>query len=139
MQAEAFLRRLAGRWRLARRIEDGRGPGGSFDGAAVFLQVADGLDYSETGELVLGQGAPMRAERRYLWRAAGGRVAVFFADGRAFHDFDPAGARAEARHLCGADIYDVTYDFARWPDWETVWRVRGPRKDYRMVTRYAPG
>lgn len=139
MQAETLLRHLAGRWQIARRIEDRRGPGGRFDGVAAFVRVAGGLDYAEAGVLVLGQGAPMQAERRHLWRADGARVAVFFADGRAFHDFDPAAARPDARHLCGADIYEVTYDFARWPDWETEWRVRGPRKDYRMITRYAPG
>ena len=139
MQAEAWLGRLAGRWQVARRIEDRLGPEGRFEGVAVFEPAAGGLDYTETGALVLGQGAPMRAGRRHLWRAEGARVVVYFADGRAFHDLDPEAARPAARHLCGADVYDVTYEFARWPDWETVWRVRGPRKDYRMITRYAPG
>ncbi|MEE4117604.1 MAG: DUF6314 family protein [Paracoccaceae bacterium] len=138
-EVTALLARLAGRWRVVRRIEDRLGPGGRFDGEAVFAEVPGGLDYVERGVLVLGQGAPMQAERRSLWRAAGARVAVRFADGRGFHELDPAAACPEARHLCGDDVYDVAYDFAGRSGWGCVWRVRGPRKDYRMVTRYARG
>jgi hypothetical protein len=63
-------------------------------------------------------------------------AAVEHGDGRPFHDFDPADP--VARHLCGADDYAVRYDFADWPCWRAEWTVRGPRKDYRMVSAYAP-
>jgi hypothetical protein len=63
---------------------------------------------------------------------------VLFADGRPFHAFDPGAARPEAAHDCPPDLYRVRYDFSDWPDWQAAWEVRGPRKDYRMVSRYAP-
>jgi len=134
--ARAWRAGLAGRWRVTREIADAIGPDGRFDGEAVFSEAPGGLDYVERGVLRLG-GAVLQAERRALWRAEGPRVAVFFADGRPFHTFDPAAPRPEARHVCGADVYVVAYDCAFWPHWETVWRVHGPRKDYRMVTRHA--
>jgi len=139
----ALLARLEGRWRLARRVAEDGGGTALFEGWAAFRPGGDGvLDYAETGWLRLADAPPMRAERRYAWRAQGGRVFVSFADGRPFHDFAPADPRA--RHLCGADVYDVAYRFDATDDgandgadaWEAEWRVRGPRKAYVMVTRY---
>jgi hypothetical protein len=128
------LRDFEGRWRIARTIEDRLGGEGRFDGEAVFAAQGAVLHYRETGELRLGDGPGFQAERSYLWRQAGGRIAVDFADGRAFHEFDPAAP--DARHLCIADDYAVRYDFAGWPDWRAEWTVQGPRKDYTMVSRY---
>jgi hypothetical protein len=128
---------LAGGWRLSREIDDRRaGATGRFEGVATFVPDGAGLVYSEAGELHLAGQPPMRAERRYLWRASAGRVGVLFADGRAFHDFDAGAARPGAVHRCPPDLYRVAYDFSAWPRWTAVWEVRGPRKDYRMVSRY---
>ena len=129
---------FAGRWRLERRIADRRaGVEGRFDGAADLTPEGAGLTYAERGQLVLGAGAPMTAERRYRWtQGEGGRIAVAFADGRAFHSFDPAAGAAEAAHWCDPDDYRVRYDFSAWPLWRAVWQVRGPRKDYRMESLY---
>ncbi len=137
--AEALLAALAGAWRLRREIDDRRaGTAGCFEGVATFVPVGAGLAYSEAGELHLAGQTPMRAERRYLWRVGAGRVGVLFGDGRTFHDFDPSEARPGAVHDCPPDVYRVAYDFSAWPRWNAVWEVRGPRKDYRMVSRYEP-
>ena len=131
------LAQFRGDWRLLRRIADANaGQDGAFEGVARFVPQGDGLLYHECGELRLGMAAPMRAERSYLWREAAGRIVVQFDDGRPFHSFD--GAVAAADHLCGEDLYQVHYDFADWPDWRATWRVRGPRKDYEMVSLYSP-
>jgi hypothetical protein len=128
---------MAGAWRLWREIDDRRaGQKARMEGEARFTPVAGGLLYAEVGWLLLPGQAPLRAERRYLWRAAPGGVAVAFGDGRPFHRFDWAEAPA-ARHLCGADVYDVVYRFGRWPAWEAEWTVSGPAKDYTMISRYA--
>ena len=128
---------FAGRWALARRIDDRlAGRSGTFTGSATFTPDAEGLTYDETGSLTLGDAPPLTATRRYLWRQDGPRITVLFADGRAFHSFDPASTTAEAGHWCDPDTYHVTYDFAGWPDWTATWDVAGPRKDYRMVSRY---
>lgn len=135
------LQDFAGVWRIERRIEDlGGGPAGRFEGEAVLTPTAGGLAYEESGLLRLGAGVPMLATRRYLWQAAGpGRIEVAFEDGRPFHGFELDDG-AEAAHDCAPDLYRVRYRFGDWPRWEAVWRVTGPRKDYRMESRYArPG
>ncbi|MCV2865348.1 DUF6314 family protein [Albidovulum sediminicola] len=129
---------FAGRWRIERDILDQRaGQQGRFEGTATFSPEGAGLRYAEEGSLTLGAGAPVRAVRDYLWAEAGGRIAVAFADGRPFHDFAPDDPGAT--HFCAPDHYEVRYDFSRWPDWTAEWTVRGPRKDYTMVSRYSRG
>jgi hypothetical protein len=124
-----------GRWTVGRRIDDRLGGGaGRFDGQAVFEAAKGGLAYRETGVLTLDTGITLRAERRYLWRADGGQIAVDHADGRAFHRFDPADPGA--LYDCAPDSYRVRYDFSEWPCWTSVWEVEGPRKDHRLTTRY---
>ncbi len=132
------LRDFEGRWRLTRQIDDARGPDATFTGTAVFSPDSGGrgLELVEQGQLVLqGQGA-FQAERRYLWQQDDACVAVFFADGRDFHRFDPQGGQAQAAHWCDPDTYEVQYDFTGWPVWQVQWRVTGPRKDYMMRSVY---
>jgi len=122
-----------GDWQVARRIEDAlSGQEGRFEGNARFVRDGVGLRYSERGVLTLG-GASMEAERVYLWREGAGGIEVLFDDGRAFHRIDGS---AEAAHWCDPDQYDVTYEFSGWPEWSSRWRVKGPRKDYVMVSEY---
>ncbi len=129
---------FTGRWRLSRQITDARGPDATFTGTATFTPDAQGLHLHEAGELRLhGQGA-FQAERIYIWQQAGAEIAVFFADGRDFHRFDPNRAKVTADHWCDPDTYKVRYDFTDWPLWQAEWRVTGPRKDYVMRTQYRP-
>ena len=135
------LAEFAGRWRLQRRIESVRkGGSGLFDGRAVFTATDNGagpaLAYEEAGELRLpGQGG-FEATRRYLWCAVAGGVDVCFADGSDFHHFALGQPVVTAWHDCLPDLYEVSYNFTHWPDWRVIWRVRGPRKDYTMITDY---
>ena len=132
----ALLEGLAGRWRIARAIEDRlAGDAGRFEGEAVFSRGEGGLLYHETGTLSLPGRPALRAERRYLWSVEAREVVVRFADGRAFHRFDPT-AGAAARHDCAPDVYEVAYDFSGWPRWRAVWDVSGPRKAYTMTSDY---
>lgn len=128
---------FAGRWRIARQIDDRRaGQMARFDGEVVFMPEGPGLRYEETGVMHLPGQPPMQATRRYDWRPGAGGIEVFFDDGRFFHTIGP-GAQPRARHECAPDLYRVAYDFTGWPLWRAVWQVSGPRKDYEMVTRYA--
>lgn len=129
---------FAGLWRIERTIDDRRAAlQGRLTGRASLLPQGDRLLYREEGMLTLGGGQPVTATRDYIWSQADGRIVVSFADGRPFHDFDPGAAAA--RHFCAPDTYAVHYDFTRWPDWQTVWEVSGPRKNYRMQTWYSRG
>ena len=105
-------------------------------GQATFAPNGAGLRYVETGTLTLATGARLQAERSYLWDVNGVDINVRFADGSPFHRFTPDGAAKGTSHLCGADLYNVTYDVTRWPDWSATWAVTGPRKDYVSVTQY---
>ena len=126
-----------GSWRLDRDIADGAGASTArFSGRAVFAWQDGDLAYEETGTLTLAGQVPVAASRGYLWtRRAEGGIAVRFADGRAFHEFDLRDG-ASATHSCPPDLYHVAYEFGHWPDWTARWRVTGPRKDYTMVSRY---
>ncbi len=129
---------FAGVWQLQRQITDHLGQqSGQFEGRATLTDAGAGrLDYHETGTFQLHSGARLQAERRYLWVFDEDGVQMLFDDGRAFHDFVPTGQSDDIRHLCGADTYDVRYDFGGWPVWTARWTVTGPRKDYVSFARY---
>lgn len=132
------LAEFIGIYGVTRVIEDARaGAQSRFDGQAVIERDADGAVYVETGALRVN-GQRFEAERRYLWRAQPARIFVSFADGTAFHDFDPALGGQASAHLCGDDMYRGGYNFGDWPRWSLTWDVTGPRKDYRSVTQYVP-
>ena len=84
-----------------------------------------------------GQPRALQATRRYQWHGQGSMIEIRFEDGRLLQKLTLAGARAGDVHHCDPDRYDGSYDFDPWPEWQAVWRVTGPRKDYRMVTQYA--
>ncbi len=130
------LEDFQGAWRIDRRIEDARaGTIAHFDGTACFNADGAGLILDESGTLSLTEQRPILASRRYLWQAGPDGIAVHFADGRFFHDIG-RGIAPKARHDCPPDIYEVIYDFAMWPEWHATWRVRGPRKNYVIHSRY---
>ena len=130
----AMARRLQdfeGVWAFERRIVHADGQEARVTGRAVWSREGTGLDHVETGEMRLPGAAPMRVARRYRWEEG---PRVYFTDGRFFHDVPAEGG--ETHHWCDPDRYDGRYDFGPWPDFTVTWVVRGPRKDYRMVTRY---
>lgn len=127
---------FVGAWQIERSIKDARmGTNGQLTGSATFTPNEHGLAYIETGVLHLQGHAPFKAERRYQWRFVDGAIHVDFYDCRSFHSFDPASPSAS--HWCDPDTYNVTYEFADWPNWRSIWDVTGPKKDYQMITDYA--
>lgn len=125
-----------GHWRIARKIFDGEAAGESarLHGTASLERRGDHWVWCETGALSFTGRAPMTAERRYLWRPAPGAIEVAFEDGRPFHTLALGGEQAQVLHRCAPDTYAGTYLFGDWPTWRLIWRVTGPRKDYRSVT-----
>lgn len=136
------LQEFEGKWTLSRAIKDQRGGvDGGLSGEAVFSRrEAGGYDYVETGTLVYAGQAPMEATRRYIWEETAGGIAVRFEDGSDFHLIDRGRLMPDANHHCDPDWYHVSYDFTRFGQkdryWRAIWRVVGPKKDYRMMSEY---
>ena len=132
---------FTGLWTISRQIDDRRAASGQgaarLAGTCDFTLDSEGFMQEERGLLYMpGVDTPFEAARRYLWRAEGALITVFFDDGRYFHSFDPCQTHPEAYHDCTPDRYEVRYDFSKWPIWRARWRVIGPRKDYVSVTEY---
>ncbi|PTV94855.1 hypothetical protein C8J27_106123 [Rhodobacter aestuarii] len=126
-----------GSWQISRSIDDRfGGQKAAFEGTATLIPCQDGSwKWEESGYLTLGEDAPIKATRIYYWRPAPPQIEVFFEDGRPFHSFDPSGADTAA-HWCDPDDYRAQYEFKDWPQWQAIWRVKGPLKDYEMISRY---
>lgn len=125
------LQDFAGRWQLERIVTPAVGPVARFTGTAEWRPEEDALFCTEKGVLSLDGRAPMHAERRYRWKQD---LMVFFDDGRFFHQVPACGGTAQ--HWCDPDQYVAEYDFTAWPCFCVTWVVKGPRKDYRSVTKY---
>jgi len=127
------LQDFEGVWVFTRDVFEADGRKATVTGRAVWRRDGAGLAYTETGQMHITGHAPMQVERRYSWDSD---LAVCFEDGRFFHHVPPEGG--ETAHWCDPDQYDGVYEFGSWPEFTVTWRVRCPRKDYRMVTRYRP-
>ena len=131
MPTDRVLADFAGDWMIERTISPKSGPVARFDGMARWAPSAQGLDYTEQGTLHVEGAAPMQAERAYIWRPD---LSVYFDDGRFFHKVPTQGGRTQ--HFCDPDTYSGAYDFSDWPQFTVSWDVRGPRKDYRMISLF---
>lgn len=136
--AVSDLRRyLAGRWTLRRVIEDRlRGTTGRFEGESEFAPEAGALLYRETGRLVIEsyEGDSFRAYRYEF--PAPARALVSFEDGSRFHELDLSNGTWDASHVCDPDLYAGRFTAADADEWESVWGVKGPRKDLVLRTEY---
>lgn len=123
------LAALQGTWRTLRVIRHADGMRARFAGETRW----DGGRCIEAGTLSQG-GHDLQAHRTTHWQATPTVLRVDFVDGRPFHDVPSIGGTAH--HDCPPDTYVLTYDFSAWPCWSIRWRVTGPRKAYRALTRY---
>ena len=133
---------FAGQWILKRQIWDRFSQQRlTFEGFAWFKPEGDILHYAEKGEIRIPGQTALPASQNLTWRPEsddGENIAVYFHDGRYFHSLNPRQSPISARHLCGRDLYDVTYRFEDWPTWDATWVVTGPAKDYTLASTYLP-
>lgn len=136
MTGLASLAALEGPWLLDRVVTHSDGTEHRLLGRAEFRRSGVRLVHDEEGILTGDGMPPVRATRRYIWRAEPGRLECAFPDNRPFHTIPLGVERPETTYLCPPDRYVVSYDFADAAEWRSTWRVTGPRKDYRMVSTY---
>ena len=139
---------LPGTWEIDRRVTDhAAGAAGTFAGMARWIPLTTAdllagvepggpvLAYHEQGELrFCAHRGPASRSLIYLCRPDG-TADVRFADGREFYGLDPRPGRWRARHDCGQDVYLLEGRLAAGPVIDERWRVRGPGKDYEIMTR----
>lgn len=129
---------LLGAWRLERTIEDRyAGRTLTLAGTTELTLLADGrVRWHDQGTLHLPDG-DVEATRTSLVERRDGGWFVLFEDGRDFHPWAPG---TPVEHPCGRDLYRGTVQVGSGADgaaaaWHVVWEVRGPAKDYTMVSR----
>lgn len=129
---------LEGEWEVFRQIDDRRlDQLGGFEGSASFAVDGDDLIYDEDGELRLGtHKGPAFQTYRYTFPSKR-QAEICFADGRPFHDLDLSNGAWACMHLCGEDQYEGAFTALERDSWRVIWRVRGPRKDLRLDSRYS--
>jgi hypothetical protein len=141
---EPVFAALQGEWSLQRHIwQDNAVTPLIFAGHAAFV-AGDGAGYAyeESGNIDTQVGVlPLRRRYAFEYDAAADTIVVrYWDDGPAgpLHSLRCGGASMTAahRHVCGEDVYDVTYDFtdmlAHAPAFVCAYAVQGPHKDYRM-------
>ena len=124
---------LVGTW-LIDRVMDDRITGDRHQVSGTAVITAG--HYREDGQLTMADGTTFASQRSYLWNFHADKIDVFFDDGRPFHSIIFGSKAAEDSHYCDPDLYDVAYDFQKFPTWRAVWTAAGPRKDYVMTTLY---
>lgn len=125
---------LLGTWTLQRQVDDRLGGEvRAVEGSATLALVADGhVRWSEEGTMRWSGGeVPVSRTLDVVRRDAG--WVVLFADGREFHQWSVG---APVDHPCGADHYRGLVDMPGPDRWRVTWVVRGPAKDYTMVTEH---
>ncbi len=135
-----LLSLLEGEWSFERIISGH----GEMAGAASFHGQEDNSSiYSERGQLQLSAGGSrIEAYRQYIFAPTSIGFDVYFDENprRLFHNvkleaFDREICGATV-HLCVNDEYRTIYRFGLPTTFSIQHRVRGPKKDYTMDTKY---
>jgi len=140
---------MKGSWNMYRTITSPKFQPMTGAGKAVFEQFQENknaLLYKE--ELILQLSSEsINAKREYIFRLIEDDVSVYFNENpeRFFYTlkfapktpservFDQAGGE----HLCGNDNYKASYNFFDNDNFELIYKVVGPQKDYIMTTKYS--
>jgi uncharacterized protein DUF6314 len=129
---------LAGDWTIDRLVLDrANGMEGQFEGRAHFTLCGSALLYEEHGTLTFGEHRGRSGQSyRYDFPEGDGRANVHLRDGRPFHSLDLSQGQDFVSHACHPDLYDGRFVALGSSSWRSTWTVKGPRKDYDLVTMY---
>lgn len=127
---------LEGYWKLSRMATNQS----LIEGTACFIKKADHpnvLFYKEKGILIPANGKPLNFSQEYEYRLSKEKITVFFARERdrllhALEFVEPN--KALGVHQCECDTYRATYQFNLPDEFELIYVVEGPHKDYQIKT-----
>lgn len=129
--AQQDVNPFCGIWNVRRKIFDQRTSSYShFEGQACITPT----QFDEHGD-TFANGAKLRSRRTYSLVTERNRVTVRFPGMREFVCIDDAASQQLAHH-CGDDFYKGRVVFLSTNGRVEVWRVFGPRKDYRSIAFY---
>lgn len=120
-----------GKWDVRRKVIDHRaGSIYTFAGQATLSATS----FEEHGEISIGADV-FPAIRTYKLAFEETSVRVLYSSG---NDFIGLGFRPSqaVSHLCGSDTYTGRFFFCSEDEWVEIWRVKGPQKRYKSLTRY---
>ena len=120
---------LMGTWQFTRHIDDKilQCPTKA-EGTLTITQNT----WQESGTM---NGMNFCVEYALEFQESGGMI-VNFPDGRLFYTLTPINENASIDHLCGDDFYKGEWIYHNTHSFDLIWTVKGPRKNYRMVTQY---
>ncbi|MCB0348410.1 MAG: hypothetical protein KDD37_06215 [Bdellovibrionales bacterium] len=138
MDSDIFLKNLKrGKWSITREVRDTNGENlVAFSGYLHFYSEGDGYIFLEKGVLKTLR-TEVESSRMYRYKKINDRcVAVLFEDGKPFYSYDlESYPLFKVNHLCEPDMYrgSIVFDVNAWT---TDWSVKGPTKDFRILTKY---
>jgi len=138
---------MRGNWNLYRTITSPKFHPMTAAGKSIFQKYSDQNSLLYKEELVLNlPSESIHASKEYIFRLIDNDVSVFFNETpeRFFYTLkfaskiksDQVFDQAGGEHLCGNDNYSASYNFFDNDNFELIYKVVGPKKDYTMTTKY---
>jgi len=148
MNSVKAFNQMGGSWNLYRTISSPKFQPMTGAGKAIFDKYKDPNSLLYKEELILNlPSESINASKEYIFRLIDNDVSVFFHETpeRFFYTLkfapkipssDKVFDQAGGEHLCGNDNYTASYNFFDNDNFELIYKVVGPKKDYIMTTKY---
>ena len=127
---------IVGKWDINRSIRDIINKKEfKLSGSGIFTNKNNIFHYKETG-LLISDKFESKAHQEYTWIIKPNGWIINFSDGNHFHDLELENTEQEVYHECGNDIYKGMFLLNLPRNFEVMWEVSGPRKNYKSHTYY---
>lgn len=127
MSKDSFLH---GNWTLTRHIDDRHS---NTRMTATGTLTVDNTLWAEQGIL---DGNKFTQNYGLVFDNKGG-LTVNFPDGRLFYTLENQTQPQTIDHRCGNDHYQGEYTVQSQTQFTQIWKVKGPKKEYTMITEYS--
>ena len=136
LQVEMNHSDINGEWIIRRNIDDKLNKRNFvLRGKAIFTTEENIFYYKETG-VIKSDNFESKAHQDYTWIIKPNGWKINFSDGSHFHDLELENTKQEVYHYCGNDIYKGKFALNLPKEYEVIWKVSGPQKNYTSHTSY---